>query len=41
MTALGDLDPEQVDMSTLVIIGASSTRVTADGRVWTPRFVSG
>lgn len=40
VTTLGELDPEQVDMSTLVIIGASSTRVTATGRVWTPRFVT-
>lgn len=41
VTTLGELDPEQVDMSTLVMVGASSTRVTAGGRVWTPRFVSG
>ena len=41
VTTLGALDPEQVDMSTLVIIGASSTRVTATGRTWTPRFVTG
>ncbi|WP_153503930.1 precorrin-2 C(20)-methyltransferase [Cumulibacter manganitolerans] len=40
VTTLGELDPEQVDMATLVIVGASSTRVTPSGRVWTPRFVS-
>lgn len=40
VTTLGDLEPEQVDMSTLVIIGASSTRVTPTNRVWTPRFIA-
>ena len=40
VTTLGEFDPEQVDMSTLVIVGASSTRVTASGRAWTPRFVT-
>lgn len=39
VTTLGELDPESVDMSCLVVIGASSTRVTATGRVWTPRWV--
>ena len=39
VTTLGALDPEQVDMTCLVIIGASATRVTPTGRVWTPRFV--
>lgn len=39
VTTLGELDPEQVDMKTLVMIGAASTRVTSSGRVWTPRFV--
>ncbi|MFI7586852.1 precorrin-3B C(17)-methyltransferase [Spongisporangium articulatum] len=38
---LGDLDPEVVDMRTLLIIGSSQTQVTAraDGTpsVWTPR----
>jgi precorrin-2 C20-methyltransferase / precorrin-3B C17-methyltransferase len=38
---LGDLDPEQVDMRTLLIIGSSQTRAVtrADGTlsVWTPR----
>lgn len=39
ITTLGELDPESVDMSCVVVIGASSTRVTRSGRVWTPRFV--
>ncbi|MFC8501344.1 precorrin-2 C(20)-methyltransferase [Pedococcus sp. NPDC057267] len=39
VTTLGALDPEQVDMTCLVIVGASATRVTPTGRVWTPRFV--
>ncbi|MEL4356488.1 MULTISPECIES: precorrin-2 C(20)-methyltransferase [unclassified Luteococcus] len=38
VTTLGDLDPESIDMKCLVIIGASSTRVSRAG-VWTPRFV--
>ncbi|MGO4956653.1 precorrin-2 C(20)-methyltransferase [Luteococcus sp. Sow4_B9] len=38
VTTLGDLDPESIDMKCLVIIGASSTRVSPAG-VWTPRFV--
>ncbi len=38
VTTLGALDPETVDMKCLLIIGASSTRVTAAGQVWTPRF---
>ncbi|MEO7270163.1 MAG: precorrin-2 C(20)-methyltransferase [Knoellia sp.] len=39
VTTLGELDPESVDMSCLVVIGASSTKVTPAGRVWTPRWV--
>jgi precorrin-2 C20-methyltransferase/precorrin-3B C17-methyltransferase len=39
VTTLGELDPGTVDMSCLVVIGASSTRVTEGGRVWTPRYV--
>lgn len=39
VTTLGDLDPETVDMKCLVLVGASSTRVTPAGRVWSPRFV--
>lgn len=39
VTTLGDLDPASIDMKCLVIVGASSTRVTASGQVWTPRYV--
>lgn len=39
VTTLGDLEVEAVDMKCLVLIGARRTRVTTDGRVWTPRFV--
>lgn len=39
VTTLGELDVEAVDMGCLVVVGASSTRVTDDGRVWTPRSV--
>lgn len=39
VTTLGELDVEVVDMGCLVVIGASTTRVTDDGRVWTPRSV--
>ncbi|GAB3452293.1 precorrin-2 C(20)-methyltransferase [Actinophytocola sediminis] len=39
MTTLAELDPESVDMRCLLIIGASSTRVSAAGRAWTPRYV--
>lgn len=39
VTTLDDLDPETVDMGCLVMVGASSTRITSDARVWTPRFV--
>jgi precorrin-2 C20-methyltransferase/precorrin-3B C17-methyltransferase len=42
---LGDLDPDAVDMRTLLIIGSSQTRATtrADGStvVWTPRRYPG
>ncbi|WP_395727584.1 precorrin-2 C(20)-methyltransferase [Nakamurella sp.] len=38
-TTLGELDPATVDMRCLLLIGARGTRVTADGRVWTPRSV--
>ncbi len=37
VTTLGGLDVDAVDMGCLVVIGASTTRVTADGWVWTPR----
>lgn len=39
VTTLGSMDPETVDMRCVVIIGASSTQVTPQGRVWTPRYV--
>lgn len=39
VTTLQDLDPETVDMSCLVLVGSSSTRVLAGGAVWTPRYV--
>lgn len=39
VTNLGELDPATIDMKCMVIVGASSTRVTAAGRVWTPRWV--
>ena len=35
---LADLDPESVDMRTLLIVGASTTRVSASGRVYTSRY---
>lgn len=39
LTTLAELDVESIDMKCLLIIGASSTRRTASGDVWTPRFV--
>ena len=39
VTTLGSLDTDIVDMKSLVLVGASSTRVTASGQVWTPRWV--
>jgi cobalt-precorrin 5A hydrolase/precorrin-3B C17-methyltransferase len=36
--ALQELDPEKIDMMTLVVVGSSATRTTkAGGRVYTPR----
>ncbi len=40
VTTLAELDPSTIDMKCLVIVGASGTRVTESGQVWTPRFVS-
>ncbi len=40
VTTLADLDPESIDMKCLIIVGASGTRVTARGQVWSPRFVT-
>lgn len=39
VTTLGDLDCGAVNMKCLLIVGASGTRVTRSGRVWSPRFV--
>ncbi|EHK87470.1 precorrin-2 C(20)-methyltransferase [Saccharomonospora azurea] len=39
VTTLGALDPETIDMKCLLVVGASATRVTRSGRVWSPRFV--
>jgi precorrin-2 C20-methyltransferase/precorrin-3B C17-methyltransferase len=39
VTTLAELDAASIDMKCLLIIGASSTRVTSAGRVWTPRSV--
>lgn len=39
VTTLGELDPATVDMRCLLIIGASGTRLSEAGRVWTPRWV--
>jgi precorrin-2 C20-methyltransferase/precorrin-3B C17-methyltransferase len=41
VTTLGEFDPGEVDMSCLVVIGATGTRVNGAGRVWTPRYVDG
>lgn len=38
VTTLGELDTDSIDMKCLVLVGASSTRVTSSGRVWTPRW---
>ncbi|NHC23628.1 precorrin-2 C(20)-methyltransferase [Nocardioides sp. IC4_145] len=38
VTTLGELDPATIDMKCLLIVGASSTRVSPAG-VWTPRYV--
>ncbi|WP_017578689.1 precorrin-2 C(20)-methyltransferase [Nocardiopsis valliformis] len=39
VTTLGELDPAGIDMRCLLIVGASGTRVSPSGRVWTPRWV--
>lgn len=39
VTTLGELDTDSIDMKCLVMVGASATRVTAAGQVWTPRWV--
>jgi len=37
VTTLAALEADSIDMKCLLIIGASSTRATASGQVWTPR----
>lgn len=37
VTTLAELDPERVDMLTLVLVGSSETRAMRGGRVYTPR----
>ena len=39
VTTLGELDPSSIDMKCLLLVGASHTRLTRTGRVWTPRWV--
>jgi precorrin-2 C20-methyltransferase/precorrin-3B C17-methyltransferase len=39
VTTLIELDPTTIDMKCLLIVGSSGTRVTTQGRVWTPRWV--
>jgi precorrin-2 C20-methyltransferase/precorrin-3B C17-methyltransferase len=39
VTTLAELDAATIDMKCLLIVGASSTRVTTGGQVWTPRYV--
>lgn len=39
VTTLEALETTEIDMKCLLIVGASTTRVTASGRVWSPRFV--
>jgi precorrin-2 C20-methyltransferase/precorrin-3B C17-methyltransferase len=39
LTTLAELDADSIDMKCLLIIGASSTRVTSAGRAWTSRRV--
>jgi precorrin-2 C20-methyltransferase/precorrin-3B C17-methyltransferase len=39
VTTLADLDAASIDMKCLLIVGATSTRRTPSGAVWTPRSV--
>jgi precorrin-2 C20-methyltransferase/precorrin-3B C17-methyltransferase len=39
VTTLGELDTDTIDMKCLLLVGATATRVTPTGRVWTPRWV--
>ncbi|MDQ4053050.1 MAG: precorrin-2 C(20)-methyltransferase [Actinomycetota bacterium] len=40
VTTLGALDTDTIDMKCLLLVGASTTRISPAGRVWTPRFVT-
>ena len=40
LTTLRDLDPDTIDMKSLLIVGSSNTHVTGSGRVWTSRSVA-
>ncbi|QFU92267.1 precorrin-2 C(20)-methyltransferase [Amycolatopsis sp. YIM 10] len=37
VVTLGTLDPSEVDMRCLLIVGSSRTRIAGNGAVWTPR----
>jgi precorrin-2 C20-methyltransferase/precorrin-3B C17-methyltransferase len=39
VTTLAELEADRIDMKCLLIVGASGSRVTQTGRVWTPRSV--
>lgn len=39
VSTLDDLDTDAIDMKCLLLVGASATRVTTSGRMWTPRWV--
>ncbi len=39
VTTLAELDAESIDMKCLLIVGATTTRRTPSGQVWTPRHV--
>ncbi|MDL9948480.1 precorrin-2 C(20)-methyltransferase [Gordonia sp. ABSL11-1] len=39
VTSLAELDTDSIDMKCLVIVGASGTRTTTSGQVWSPRWV--
>lgn len=39
VTTLAELDAGTIDMKCLLLVGSSTTRVSASGAVWTPRWV--
>ena len=41
VTTLADLDADSIDMKCLLIVGATGTRRTSRGAVWSPRSVPG